>query len=120
GDLVYPGTRRLLSRYDHVGVALGGSIIDAGIYVTVAPGMAWYFDFGLAMSLHVPLQLLALDNLIGIAQGGEVEFGGLKVRRQDWDEPADFARVIRFLTYGRKEDNLYATINTMRPNTMGH
>ena len=120
GDLVYPGTRRLLSRYDHVGVSLGGSVIDAGLYVTVSPGMAWYFDFGLAMSLHLPLQLLALDNLVGIAQGGNVEFGGLKVRREDWDEPSDFARVVRFLTFGRKEDKLYATINTMRPNTVGH
>ena len=33
---------------------------------------------------------------------------------------ADFAKVIRFVTFGRKEANLYATINTMRPATIGH
>lgn len=115
GDLLYPGTRRLLSRYDHVGVSLGASVIDSDLYATVAPGMAWYFDFGLAMSFHVPLNLLALE-----VNGSQLEFGELKIRRQDWDEVADYAKVIRFLTYGRKEDNIYATINTMRPSTIGH
>src|SRR5690606_8417084 len=32
GDLIYPGTRRILSRYDHVGVALGAEIIDNELY----------------------------------------------------------------------------------------
>ncbi|MBW1810131.1 MAG: hypothetical protein JRJ87_18180 [Deltaproteobacteria bacterium] len=115
GDLIYPGTRRLLSRFDHVGVSLGASLIDNDVWATVSPGMAWYFDFGLAVSAHVPMRLLAVD-----IAGSDYSFGGLKIRRQDWDEVADFAKIIRFITYGRKEDNIYATINTMRPATIGH
>src|SRR5690606_22108820 len=93
----------------------GAAIIDSDLYATVAPGMAWYFDFGLAMSFHVPLNLLAVE-----VNGTEFQYGELKIRRQDWDEVADFAKVVRFLTYGRKEDTVYATINTMRPSTLGH
>ena len=115
GDLIYPGTRRLLSRFDHVGVALGLNIIENDVYVTVSPGMAWYFDFGFAMSAHVPLQLMALD-----VAGSDFAFGGLKLRRQDWDEISDFAKIIRFATYGRKEEQIYISINTMRPSTIGH
>lgn len=115
GELIYPGTRRLLSRFDHFGVTMGATVLDGDVWATLAPGMAWYFDMGLAMSFHVPLRLLAVD-----LAGTEVSFGGLKVRRQDWDEVADFAKVIRFITFGRKESNIYATINTMRPATIGH
>ena len=118
GDLLYPGTRRLLSRYDHVGVSLGGAIIDNGVWATISPGAAWYFDFGLAFSVHVPLRLKAVE--INNITEGEVKFGGLKLRREDWDEAADFAKIIRFITFGRKEANIYASINTMRPSTIGH
>jgi hypothetical protein len=113
GELIYPGTRRLLSRYNHAGVSIGPDIIGNDIFATVDPGMAWYFDNGLSFSLHVPLRLLVIPE-------GRLEFGGLRVRREDWNEIADYAKVIRFLTYGRKESNLYFTINTMRPATIGH
>jgi hypothetical protein len=115
GDLIYPGTRRLLSRFDHIGVSVGVSFVDNDLLATVSPGMAWYFDSGWAVSFHMPVRLLALE-----INGDEFEFGGLKVRRQDWDEISDFAKVIRFITFGRKESNLYFTINTMRPTTIGH
>ena len=118
GDLLYPGTRRLLSRYNHVGVSLGGAIIDNGVWATISPGAAWYFDFGLAFSIHVPLRLQAVE--INNITKGDVKFGGLKLRREDWDEPADFAKIIRFISFGRKEANVYASINTMRPSTIGH
>ena len=32
----------------------------------------------------------------------------------------DYARVIRFFTIGRKEDNLYFTVNSLRPATIGY
>lgn len=112
GDLIYPGMRELLSRYDHGGVRLGPHILGKDIYLGLDPGFAIYpGEWGIA--LHVPLNLLML-------QAGTNAFGGLKVRRQDWDEAPDFARVIRFVSYGRKESPLYFAINSLRPRTLGH
>jgi hypothetical protein len=112
GDLVHVGTRRLLSRFDHVGVALGGTVLDNDVFLTVTPGTAFYLG-KFAFSLGVPLNLQAFD-------GGSLAVGSFRVRRQDWDEISDFARVLRFVTYGRKEDPLYLTINSLRPATLGH
>ncbi len=112
GDLAYVGTRELVSRYDHVGVRAGPRIIAEEIFLGVAPGIALY-PKPWAFSFHVPLNLLALE-------AGTNEFGGLKIRREDWDELSDFAKVIRFITYGRKEAPLYFTITSLRPYTLGH
>ncbi|MEO1171324.1 MAG: hypothetical protein AAFX94_04630 [Myxococcota bacterium] len=73
--------------------------------------MALYGD-GWAFSAHVPLNLLLVEN-------GSLDFGGFRVREQDWDEAADFARLIRFITVGRKEERFYFTINSLRPTTIG-
>ncbi|MEM6731109.1 MAG: hypothetical protein AAF658_06110 [Myxococcota bacterium] len=111
GELAYVGTRELLSRFDHVGVQIGPSIIAGDFFASVDPGAAFYGD-GWAASLHLPLNLLLVEN-------GSLDYGGLRVREQDWDEPADFTRVIRFFTIGRKEEPLYFTVNSLRPTTIG-
>lgn len=111
GELAYVGTRELLSRFDHIGVQIGPSVIAGNLFMTVDPGLAVYGD-GWAFSGHVPLNLLLVEN-------GSLDFGGLRVREQDWDEFADYTRLIRFVTFGRKEDPIYFTINSLRPTTIG-
>lgn len=112
GDLIYPGTRELLSRYDHGGVRLGPHILGRDIYLGVDPGFA-YYPGDWAFSLHVPLNLLLVDTKTR-------EFGGFAIREQDWDELSDFARIIRFVTFGRRESPIYFTISSLRPQTLGH
>ncbi len=112
GDLIHIGTRELMSRNDHLGVRLGPHIIGRDFYLGVTPTAAWYDD-PWAIALHVPLNLLMF-------QGGSNEFGGAKLRRRDWDELSDFARVIRFITYGRKEAPVYFTVSNLRPVSLGH
>jgi len=112
GDLVHVGTRRLLSRFDHVGVSGGATVLGEDAFLTVTPGTAFYLG-KFAFSFGVPLNLQAFD-------GRRRALGSFRVRREDWDEIPDFARVIRFVTYGRKEDELYFTINSLRPATIGH
>ena len=118
GNLVHVGTRELLSRFDHIGVALGPAILDSNLYLGVDPGFSWHFDSGISVAAHVPLRLLVLDG--GSLGGGEIEYGGLKVRKEDWDEVSDFGKILRFLTFGRKEEPVYITVNTMRPSSIGH
>lgn len=112
GDLAHPGTRELLSRFDHIGVQVGPAVIAGDLFLSVDPGLAFY-NKGWAFSLHAPLNLLVVEN-------GTLEYAGMKVREQDWDEISDYARVIRFITIGRKEDPLYFSINSLRPTTLGH
>ena len=114
GELAHPGTVRMLSRFNHAGVAIGPSFLDSSMYLGVDPGFAWYKDWG-AVSLHIPLNLkaVALD-------GADPRYGGLEIRGADWDERAEIARFIRFATIGRKEDNLYVTLNGLRPSTLGY
>lgn len=112
GDLIHVGTRRLLSRFDHVGVAVGPYILDSDLFLTITPGAAFYTD-SFAFSFGVPLNLL-------LYEGGTRELANFKVRREDWDEISDYARVVRFFTIGRKEANLYFTLNSLRPASIGH
>jgi len=112
GDLVHVGTRELLSRYDHAGIRVGPHILGKDFFLGVDPGFAYYpGDWGI--SLHAPLNMLLL-------KAGTSEFGGMLIRKQDWDEPADFARVVRFISYGRRESPLYFGITSIRPHSIGH
>lgn len=112
GELIYPGMRRLISRFDYVGVAFGPAFLGGDLYLSLTPGGAFYFE-KFSFAFGVPLNLM-LFNM------GSLKYGGLRLRREDWDEVGDFTRVIRFVTYGRKEDNLYLTINSIRPSTLGY
>lgn len=112
GNLTHVGTRELVSRFDHFGLRVGPRIIDKDLYAGVDPGFAYHAS-AVALSLHVPLNLL-------VFQGGSREFAGGEIRRQDWDEISDFAKIVRFITYGRKESTVYFTITSLRPYSLGH
>lgn len=114
GNLIHVGTRQMLSRFDHVGISSGPALIGRDLLLNVDPGFAYYGDM-FAVAMHVPMRLLAVGNL-----GDEAEFGEMRVRREDWDEVSDFGKIIRFFSIGRKEDNFYLTLNSLRPATIGH
>jgi len=42
------------------------------------------------------------------------------VRKEDWDQPSDFARLLTFLTYGKKEDHVYLDVGAQHASTIGH
>ena len=109
GHLIHTGRRQQLSRYDHIGVRVGPSFLGDELYLNIDPGFAFYFDTW-AMSVHAPLKLGPVRH----------EEKGFSIRSEEWDELADYAKVIRFLTIGRKEDRFYFTINSLRPSTLGH
>ncbi|MEE2904473.1 MAG: hypothetical protein VYC39_19235 [Myxococcota bacterium] len=121
GNIVHLGTRELVSRYDHISIRAGPRIISKDFYLTVAPSGALYTE-SVALAFHVPLNLLVYRgaSLQTSFENQALEFGGFSIRGQDWDELSDFARIIRFITYGRKESPVYFTITSLRPSTLGH
>jgi hypothetical protein len=43
-----------------------------------------------------------------------------QLRKQDWDEPSDFAKVIRYITIGGDEQPFYLNISRLYGHTLGH
>ena len=66
-----------------------------------------------AFSLQGPLNFKIYDADTGTK-------GMWELRTKDWDEPSDYAKIIRFIKYGRKDDRLYVNITTLSSSTLGH
>ncbi|MFC1570149.1 hypothetical protein ACFL4L_07935, partial [bacterium] len=91
----------------------GGSELDGGI------GMAWideqaYYNISFQPEISIgKLGIgLNLDLLFNTDTG--------KIRAEDWDEDYDYARIIRYLRWGQKGDNLYARVGALDAARIGH
>ena len=115
GHLAHFGTTQLLSRNSHIGISAGPDFIGDQIFMRIDPGFA-YYEWPVKFALHLPLRFeVATTN-----EQDEIRFESFGFRKEDYDEPADFAKFIRFVTYGRKEERLFFSINSLRPATIGH
>lgn len=112
--LIEPGTTVIRRHADYMGLGLGPAVIGHSLFVTVAPGAALYHDSGLAFWLQVPLRLQVVDGQLR-------QFGRLRVRREDWQDAADFAKVIRFLSVRRERRGmlLSAEVSRLSQATLG-
>jgi len=91
----------------------GNSELDGGI------GMAWideqaYYNISFQPDISIgKLGIgLNLDLLINTDTG--------KIRSEDWDEDFDYARIIRYLRWGKKGDKLYARVGALDAARIGH
>lgn len=83
---------------------LGMTWIDGEAYYTI--GLAPDLTFGkLGFGLNIQL-------LYNSATG--------KIRSMDWDSPADYARLIRYIRYGHKGDAFYSRIGDLDRARVGH
>jgi hypothetical protein len=48
------------------------------------------------------------------------EGGSMKLRSQDWDQPYDYLRMIRYVRYGAKRDPIYARLGVLDYTRLGH
>lgn len=84
-----------------LGAGLGFRKIDEDFFLQIAPT----FDINLGavgLGVHVPLNLRIIDQ----EPKNDRDFGGV-IRREDWDEPAEFLKAIRYVRMGHKRDDLY-------------
>lgn len=118
GELVDAGIVRIVNAFSYASLGLGPAIystpISSSLFATVDPQFALYFK-NWSVAAHVPLNLDVLD-----LQGLHVAYGGLKVRREDWLTPASYLRVLRFATYGHREDPVYVSISSLQPLNLAH
>ena len=84
--------------------ALGMTVIDDQSYFTInlRPDIS-FGKFGLGLNV----------NLLYNTDNGAI-------RSADWNEDYDWARLIRYIRYGRKRDNFYTRVGTLDAARLGH
>jgi hypothetical protein len=106
-----------------LGAELTFGQIDEDLLLTVAPRFAlqvgglWQPGCDeddcratLRLGVHVPLRLRVLDR-------PPVE--GDTLRLEDWDEPGDYLRVLRYFIYGDEDQRLHIRLGELGPLTLG-
>ena len=87
--------------------------LDGGIGITWIDNQAYYqISFQPDISIGKFGIGLGLNLLYNVNTG--------KIRSQDWDTKADYARIIRYLRYGYKGDSFYARVGAINAGTLGH
>lgn len=123
GELTRFGDVQLLNRRTSFGVALGAAGIDNVYYAVVRPDVNLHFG-KFALGLGAPLRFEVLDmnelNAIDPSTYDLVFSEAGRFRTEDWDQIEDFLRPLRYLTWGKKEDRLYADLNRVHALTLGH
>lgn len=115
GELTSLGARKLLLHDTRIGLRAGGTKIGPVFYLLGSVEFDLRIkDFGLG--LGIPVRIPVYDPAAGLTLFPE----GFDIRREEYDELSEFARILRYLTYGRKEDNLYLNLSTEHAATIGH
>jgi hypothetical protein len=123
GELTQAGNIGIVNIRKSFGVGVGLSFIDGVYYLQLRPDFNWHWDkWKLGLGFPIRLELADTRNLNAIdpTTYASIQQNMWRFRTQDWDQIEDFVRPLRYLTYGRKEDNLYFDINRVKALTLGH
>lgn len=125
GELTRFGDVQLTNVRSSFGVGIGVAAIDNVYYAQLRPDLNVYYG-PFALGLGAPLRFevanfSGVDPTQGAAAVQEQIFGNAgRFRVEDWDQVEDFLRPIKYLTWGKKEENIYASLNRMHSLTIGH
>ncbi|MBL8955750.1 MAG: hypothetical protein JNK82_33560 [Myxococcaceae bacterium] len=115
GELsVYLGSDRLSVKRNRVGVSIGGDYFLNVLYTLVEPQVDLrFFDSKLGIGIGVPLriEIFSFQNLFRRAG---------TIRKEDYDTFHDFGRILKYVNYGKKEDNFYVNIGQRYATSIGH
>jgi hypothetical protein len=121
GELAsFIGSTKLVTKNNRIGVRLGYRQLDLVHYVTLNPEADMRFG-KLEFGLGVPLALEIFNGEWDEAKDEPVGFDDAgSLRTEDWDEPGEYVRFIRYLRYGKKEDRLYFNLSQVASTSIGH
>lgn len=123
GEFAHAGVIRLVPQRSFIGARVGALIQDDTIYLSVGPKADLRFlDGELRLGLEVPIniEMYSLQNAADSGTGGGGFDNAGRLRKGDYDEGRDFVKFLRYLTYGKKEDNLFVNIGQLYAATLGH
>ncbi|MDP3505508.1 MAG: hypothetical protein Q8S33_34525 [Myxococcales bacterium] len=122
GELsVYLGSDRLVVKNNRIGLSAGLDRFETAFYLLLEPLVDLrFFDGKLGVGFGVPLRL-ELVNFAVDETGSPLLARRLgRLRTEDWDSVHDFGRVLKYVTWGRKEDPLYISAGQRYASTIGH
>jgi hypothetical protein len=112
GELTNLGSSKLVVNDSRFGLRMGYARLDQSSYLALSPELDLRWD-KFSLGLGVPLNVRAYAN--GFADGQ-----GYHLRPHDYDQASDYAKIIRFITYGSKEEQLYLNVSPLFAATIGH
>lgn len=113
GELTNLGSDKLVVADSRFGLRMGYARLDGMTYFALQPEVDLHFGSGVALGLGVPFNVLAYPN-------GFYDTGKIKLRKHDYDKESDYARILRFFTVGRKEDQFYLNVSQLVAASIGH
>ncbi len=124
GELTRFGDVQLTNVRSSFGIGIGVATIDNVYYAQIRPDLNVYYG-PFALGLGAPLRFEVADlSSIDITNPNTVQddvFANAgQFRVEDWDQVEDFLRPIKYLTWGKKEESIYASLNRMHALTLGH
>ena len=123
GELsVYLGSDRLTVKNTRIGVSAGLDRFEDAFYALVEPLVDLrFFDGKLGIGVGAPLRFEIFNFAANPATGAPLLFDRAgRFRVEDYDTFHDFGRVLKYVTYGRKEDNIYVSAGQRYASTVGH
>lgn len=123
GELsVYLGSDRLTVKNTRIGVSAGVDRFEDAYYALIEPMVDLrLFDAKLGIGLGVPLrvEIVNFANNPSTHQPFLFERAG-RLRVEDYDTFHDFGRILKYVTYGRKEDQIYVSAGQRYASSIGH
>jgi len=123
GELsVYLGSDRLTVKNTRIGVSAGVDRFEDAYYALIEPLVDLRFlDGKLAIGVGVPLRLELVNFANNPATGKPylIERIG-RFRIEDYDSVHDFGRILKYVTFGRKEDQIYVSAGQRYASSIGH
>jgi hypothetical protein len=113
GELTNLGSDKLVLADSRFGLRMGYAHLDNSSYLAIAPEVDMHFGEDVALGLGVPLNVRAYAD-------GFWDTGKIKFRPHDYATAADFARILRYLTVGKKEDPFYLGLSQLFAASIGH
>lgn len=124
GELsVYLGSDRLTVKHNRIGVSAGIDRFGPAYYLLVEPQVDLRFlDSKLGIGIGVPLRF-ELFSFADSGNGSAVLSKNLgRFRSEDYalTRPQNYSRILKYVTYGRKEDNLFINVGQRYASSIGH
>ncbi len=118
GEISNLGVNRLNLKDTRVAVLAGPGLIGEAYYLSAAAELDMRFGKFL-FGVWAPINVLVFNP--AEAQRGLFPDKGVNgLRLQDYDSPAKFLRIFRYVTYGRKEEGLYVNFTSDGASTIAH
>ncbi len=123
GELsVYLGSDRLTVKNTRIGVSAGLERFEDAYYALIEPLVDLRFlDGKLGIGVGVPLRLELVNFATNPATGSPYLIDRIgRFRVEDYDSVHDFGRILKYVTYGRKEDQIYVSAGQRYASSVGH